>query len=91
MGPRARQHQQRLVHPRPSDRPDPSRQVRHDKDAQRESDNKGILDKEHAAHKRAHAALEKSIVASIGTDLCSAISASHGTGFLRNCSALFMI
>jgi hypothetical protein len=35
--------------------------------------------------------LKKPIVASIGTDLCSAIAASHGTGFLRNCSALFMI
>jgi len=72
-------------------RPDPSRQVRHDKDTQRESDNKDILDKQHAAFKRAHATLKKSIVASIGTDLCSAVAASHSTGFLRNCSALFII
>jgi hypothetical protein len=40
------------------DRPDPSRQVRHDKDTQRESDNKDIFDKEHAAYKRAHATLK---------------------------------
>jgi hypothetical protein len=72
-------------------RPNPSRQARNDKDTQRESDNKDILDKQHAAFKRAHATLKKAIVASIGTDLCSAIAASHTTGFLRNCSALFMI
>ena len=72
-------------------RPDPARQVRDDKDSQRVADNKDILDKQHAVFKRAHATLKKSIVASIGTDLCSAIAASHSTGFLRNCSALFMI
>ena len=39
-------------------RPNPSRQARNDKDTQRESDNKGILDKQHAAFKRAHVTLK---------------------------------
>ena len=39
-------------------RPDPTRQVRDNKDTQRESDNKDILDKQHAAFKRAHATLK---------------------------------
>jgi hypothetical protein len=70
---------------------DRSIRARPDKDTQRESDNKDILDKQHAAFKCARVTLKKPIVASIGTGLCSAIAASHTTDFLWDCSVLFMV
>jgi hypothetical protein len=66
-------------------RPDPSRQVRDNKDSQRESDNKGILGQATRRLQARPRYVEKSIVASICTGLCSAVAASHTTGFLRNC------